>query len=190
MKTLDIEELKEIHGNNVVTIYLIDMETGIEDVPGSDYSQGTTEQEYFLDEKEAFDRFEKLKKESDIRDRFTIKKHEISLSDIDDEQELFDQIWSYGEYIKDYENEGNLVEGKIILQWAWGKYVGYNRVFKGVRYGRTGERESSLAKNPNRTFHLNETVINDLEDIQDSNYWKWEYFKNLPTTEELQEQIF
>lgn len=142
-----------------------------------------------------------------IVSRITIDADYLDNIELDEDLELSD-LMDYNRFnfdIEDlydiYTNEGDDVEGYIIIGWNYETYVGYARNFEYIRYGERKETEASLyTGNEERTFRNNESILltadeikgfSDLEIlqvVQDEIYkshWKWNYFKNRPTDEKI-----
>jgi hypothetical protein len=99
---------------------------------------------------------------------------------------------------------GKSIEGAVIIQWSWEKYIGYARNFHSVRLGKGNEFESDIFSNQDNTRDRFETVllwsdeIKDLnhdellnkiiDELDDSNF-KWNYFKNRPTDKKVEELV-
>jgi hypothetical protein len=125
-------------------------------------------------------------------------REEFNLSELDDCNRFQTDIETtyHGKY-----NEGNDLEGVILVSWSYEKYAGYARNFNGIRYANKGETDSSISTgNEERTFWNNESVLlskQEIEDLSDtdildlvnnelgSGRWKWNYFKNNPTDEKI-----
>lgn len=97
-----------------------------------------------------------------------------------------------------FTNEGENLEGAIIVEWSWEKYTGYARNLHGVRIAGEGETTNSIdTGNMHSTFRPNESVLltakeaeglegEELEDAireeLNKGHWQWNYFKNNPRT--------
>lgn len=102
-------------------------------------------------------------------------------------------------------NEGDSVNGCVIIEWSWEKYPGYCRNFKGMRVGQYGETENSIySGNEERTFRSNETVLvaeKELEGLSKDDIfetisreiscssWKWNSFKAGPASFDLSDFV-
>lgn len=134
--------------------------------------------------------------------------------DSDDEFELCD-LDNYRKYNSDIEtifdgNEyvGDDIEGSIIIEWSWEKYVGYCRnlldigvagnypfqIFKNESCLITGNEESTFKSN--YSILLTPQEIDECDDLQiaveyalDSLLWKWNYFKNNPSSQVISQKI-
>lgn len=97
-------------------------------------------------------------------------------------------------------NEGKDLEGAVILQCSWEKYINYASKFLGVRWGHKGETEASLIDgHKEKVWQGFEEVLMDgfvdgvtdeeiLEQVWndlDKNSWKWNHFGGHPTKEKI-----
>ena len=165
------------------------------------------DEEYFLTEEEAIKYANGLKleigftptvdrlfiSEVDLEEKF--KDEDFELSDVADDAETDETIYS------GKTNEGEDLEGAVIVVWNWEKYVGYARNFERVRYGESGETDNSInTGNLERTFRGNQSVLLEAKEIEglegeelleavnealSAGNYKWNYFKNHPTDEKI-----
>jgi hypothetical protein len=104
--------------------------------------------------------------------------------------------------------EGNDIIGAVIVRWSYEKYVGYCRNLKDI--GIAGEypfhelttEKDLITGNEGSTFKDNYSVLLTKDEVDEANnlfdaieeelqrgHWKWNYFRNNPNTEHIQETI-
>ena len=103
------------------------------------------------------------------------------------------------------EYKGEDIEGAIVIQWSYEKYVGYARnleaigiageyPFHELKYESdliTGNEDSTFRPNFSVLFSPEKSLEVTKEDIEDElgSGWKWNYFKRNPNSEDIQEEI-
>ncbi len=104
--------------------------------------------------------------------------------------------------------QGDDITGSIIVRWSYEKYVGYCRNLKDI--GIAGEypfhefttEADLITGNEDSTFRDNYSVLLTKEEVEDASdlfnaieeelmqgNWKWNYFRNNPNTEHIQDTI-
>ncbi len=89
---------------------------------------------------------------------------DATLADLEDEEflEISDrEIVSAGE-----EYTGESIEGAVIIEWSWQKYINYCRNFHKVRYGLYKEYENDLTDNSDSVFKKTESVLVSAKDAE------------------------
>lgn len=90
------------------------------------------------------------------------------------------------------EPSGDNIEGAVLVEWSWEKYVGYARNLHSLRFGNYNETEADLVTgNEERTFRHNLSLlveadklsglsnaekIETIREALDHDSWKWNYF--------------
>ncbi len=98
-------------------------------------------------------------------------------------------------------NEGEDLEGSIIVVWNWEKYVGYAHNFERLRFAERGETDNSInTGNLERTWRSNQSVLlsaNKVEGLEgeelleavnealSDGIWKWNRFKKNQTNAKI-----
>ncbi len=163
--------------------------------------------EYFFNEKEAIEYADSIN--LSIGYMATVDKMYIRYNSFNECYE-FGQEFDFNEIYKNSEsdtiyagstNEGDEIEGAIVVRWNWEKYIGYARNFEGLRYAYCDETDNSIdTGNLERTFRSNESVLLTAEEIdglegQDLldrineelslTHYKWNYFQKHPTDDKI-----
>lgn len=169
----------------------------------------------FLTEKEAIEYTDNLNLEVGFRG--VVERCEILISDFDEDEEfnLDDLIYKHLSYFESNEiystNEftGKSIEGSIIIEWSYEKYVGYARNLINIGVGGTypfhelKTESDMITGNEERTFRSNYSVLLSKEEVKDSgdllaerimeeletSHWKWNYFKNNSESAYINERI-
>ena len=162
--------------------------------------------EYFLSESEAIEYVESLKLDIGFHGQV-----ERLIFEYDDFNEVFDFREEFdlnGRFCKNVKadidsevyttdtNEGDTLDGAIIVEWSWEKYIGYCRNCISLRKGTSKDTNNSInTGNLERTWRSNESVLLNAseiegltdEDIADLIYdelssesWKWNHFNKTP----------
>lgn len=58
------------------------------------------------------------------------------------------------------------LEGDILIEWSWERYIGYARNFRGIRYGRENETEADIFDGEDKVFHPYTTILLKYNDIK------------------------
>lgn len=130
----------------------------------------------------------------EIGQMLLIKKTEMQYSELIDLY-FSDDMYRISDRSSDVETiepTGESIEGAVIVEWSWEKYVGYCRNFHGLRFGESNETEQDLITgNEERTFNRNLSILveaSELEGLTDAekveaikeafsqSHWKWNYF--------------
>ena len=130
---------------------------------------------------------------------------EFELADLENYNEYqgdCEEVWSGSEF------KGESIEGAIIIEWSWEKYVGYARNLKDI--GTAGQfpfhafktENDLISGNEERTFRSNYSILLTAEEISKSDNlqesieealnassWKWNHFKNNPQSQHIVEKI-
>jgi hypothetical protein len=141
-----------------------------------------------------------------IVEKLLLDYDEIQDAVLDEDFELNELIEKYKIYANHEEvyiaesNEGETIEGAIIIIWSWEKYIGYARNFKGLRHGRYKEVENDIFSNQDSTMKTYENVLLPVTEISEMNseeiilavenemnsaFWKWNHFKPMPNREKI-----
>lgn len=127
---------------------------------------------------------------------------EFEFTDLQDYVYNIETIWD-GE-----EHRGENIEGAIIIEWSWEKYIGYARNLTDL--GKAGDHTFYEMKNEidlitgnaestngvNFSVLLTRDEIEEAEDLEElidkelnKEHWKWNYFKHNPKSEYIREKI-
>jgi len=141
-----------------------------------------------------------------------VEEHTFVAEDFEDDEELLlrDAFETEVIFCGD-ENDGKDVEGAILIEWSYEKHPGYARNLLNIGVG--GEHpfqnlrtESDLITgNEESTFRSNYSVLLTKEELMvcgnpdelyllieeelNKGHWKWNYFKNNPSSQRIKEQI-
>lgn len=154
------------------------------------------DEEVFKTEDEAIEYVNGLK--LDVGFRGVVDKVEFELSDYDQEDSI-DDVKRYDLEAEEVYStdvfEGEDITGAIIIRWSWEKYVGYARNLLDI--GVAGEypfhdlktEQDLITGNEESTFGDNYSVLVSAEDVKNCSIeeelnsgWKWNYFKNNPSS--------
>jgi hypothetical protein len=131
----------------------------------------------------------------DDADKYFLELEEQEIDEIEIEDLL--DIYHDTEYVCSGDvNEGESIEGSILVYWNWEKYVGYARNLESIDYAPYQMTEKDLHPgNEDSRFKTNVSVLVDADELLDltdcekieliqekleSGTWKWNYFRNNP----------
>jgi hypothetical protein len=127
-------------------------------------------------EAKALEAYDKACKDSDIGERVEMDRWTVQYNDLLDADALHEVLDWATDYssIKIYHNQGQSIEGAIILWREWDRHPGYASNYKRLAWGEAGEHESDLApENRDRSWKgFGEVIMTTEEMARHGHNWE------------------